>query len=167
MISLLIFDWGDTIMVDFAEEGPMHLWKEVAWIPGAEEALQRLVTHYPCVIATSASHSGTEEMILSLKRVGADIYFSRFFSSADLGSSKPDPSFFLAVAERTGKNPEQCAMIGNHYQKDIEGAKSAGMKTIFYNHSRIPGKFPSADRVISTMKELPEAIKMMEDSNGL
>jgi putative hydrolase of the HAD superfamily len=165
MISLLIFDWGDTIMVDFAGEGPMHLWRQVAWIPGAEEALRQLTPVWPCVIATSASHSGTEEMILSLKRVGAEKYFSRFFSSRELGYAKPDPRFFLAVAGKMEADTGRCVMIGNHYQNDIEGAKNAGMRTVFYNHRSLPGDFPMADRVITGMSMLPEALFNMENSD--
>jgi len=92
-IQALIFDWGDTIMQDFGYQGPMSRWPEVAWIPGAEASLKKLSKHYPCVIATSADHSGTEEMIAALKRVGADRYFRHFFASNDLGYKKPDPRF--------------------------------------------------------------------------
>jgi len=152
--TTLIFDWGDTIMCDFDLPGPMMNWEKVAWISGAEESLKVLCQKFTCIIATSAGQSGTPEMIAALKRVGADQYFHHFVSSKDLGYDKPDPRFFLAVAEKFGKKPGDCIMIGNLYEKDIVGAKKAGMRTIFFNEKMLEGSFPDADFIIFEMNEL-------------
>lgn len=161
MIKLLIFDWGGTVMVDYASPGPMYLWERVDWVGGARESLSSLVTLYTMVVATNAPHSGTEEMKKALDRVGAEKYFSAFFSSKELAYGKPDPRFFLTIAQRMKVQPGECVMIGNHYAKDIVGAKAAGMRTVFYNAKRQPDKFPEADMVITDMSALPEAVRMM------
>lgn len=153
-ISALIFDWGDTVMRDFDLPGPMSEWEKVAFIPGAEEALSILSKRFTCVIATSANHSGTGEMIAALKRVGADRYFHHFFSSAELGYKKPDPKFFTSITTRLGLPPESCVMVGNLYEKDITGAKTAGMQTILFDEKKQPRNFPDADVVIHQMTEL-------------
>jgi putative hydrolase of the HAD superfamily len=158
MTDLLIFDWGGTVMVDYALEGPMYLWEKVAWVDGAEEALKSLAAQHTLVIATNAPHSGTEEMIKALEMVNATPFFKRFFSSKELGHNKPDPRFFLAIAEEMKVPPARCVMIGNYYVKDISGAKGAGMKTIFYNEDNLPGPFKDADRVIIHMNQLIEAV---------
>lgn len=153
-IRVLIFDWGDTVMQDFKLPGPMSEWDNVAWIPGAEEALKILSANFTCVIATSANHSGTEEMIKALKRVGADQYFHHFYSSKQLGFQKPDPRFFKAIANQLTIEHERCMMIGNLYERDIVGAKKAGMHTILFDMQKLAVNFPDADIVIHQMDEL-------------
>lgn len=153
-VKVLIFDWGDTIMRDFNLPGPMSGWEKVAYIPEVEQALQALSEKYTLAIATSADHSGTEEMIAALKRVGADRYFDRFFASKDLGYKKPDPEFFAAITKKMGVSPEHCFMIGNLYEKDIVGAKAAGLRTILFDEQKQNRSFPDADEVIHHMSDL-------------
>ena len=100
---LLIFDWGGTVMMDYREEGPMYQWDRVDYVPGIKNALVELSGEYKCCIATNADYSGRDALIMALKRVGAEKYFSNFFTSKDLGYEKPDKRFFLSIAkERPG-----------------------------------------------------------------
>ncbi|MBG0781117.1 MAG: HAD family hydrolase [Bacteroidales bacterium] len=154
MIKTLIFDWGDTIMRDFDEPGPMSEWENVAWIPEAEECLKTLSKHYVCIIATSASHSDTVEMKKALARLGADQYFHQFYSQKELGYAKPDPRFFKAVMKKSGALANETVMIGNLYEKDIIGAKQAGLTTVFFNEHNLKGDFPDADHIINRMNQL-------------
>lgn len=153
-LKALIFDWGDTVMRDYALEGPMWKWKKVDWIDGAEEALKKLSKEYKCIIATSADHSDTEDMIKALGMVGADKYFDYFYSKREIGYKKPDLKFFAAVAGISGYDPDECVMIGNSYEKDILGAKAAGMTTVFFNEKKTKGTYPEADHVIHSMNQL-------------
>ena len=153
-VRTLIFDWGDTVMRDFNLPGPMSHWPRVKWIPGAENILKTVAEKYICIIATNAGHSNTEMMIDALKRVGAQKYFHHFYSSKDLGYEKPDPRFFLTIAKKAETKPSACVMIGNMYDKDISGAKAAGMQTVFFNENKTPGRFPHADAVIHSMNQL-------------
>lgn len=155
-VKALIFDWGDTVMRDYNLPGPMHQWSKYNWIPGAEDALKWLNSKYPCIIATSADHSNTEDMIAALKLVGADVYFNHFFSQLELGIKKPDPQFFIRTAKFAGYNPEECMMIGNLYEKDVIGAKDAGMATVFFNENKKEGNYPKADYIIYHMSQLTQ-----------
>ena len=157
-IDALIFDWGDTVMRDFGAPGPMAEWETVQYIPGADDALSTLSPRFTCIIATSADHSGTEEMIAALKRVKADRYFHHFFSSRDLGYKKPDPEFFRSIIRNVGLTPGRCVMIGNLYEKDILGAAKAGLQTILFDQHRHEGTYPEADEIINHMKELPKLL---------
>lgn len=154
MIKLLVFDWGDTIMRDFDLPGPMSDWPDVAWIEGAETALRTLSSKYTCAIATSADHSDVAEMKKALKRVGADRYFHLFYSQKELGYKKPDVQFFTSVLRLSGFAPSESAMIGNLYDKDIIGAKAAGMTTCWFNETDIHGNHPLADHIITRMEQL-------------
>lgn len=154
MIKALIFDWGDTVMRDYASNGPMYSWAKVDWIPGVKELLKKVSDKYVCIIATSAEHSDTNDMKKALKRIGADVYFQEFYSQKELGFKKPDPRFFEAVISKAGLSSNECVMIGNIYEKDIIGAKSTGLKTIFFNENNVSGDFPLADITLHQMNEI-------------
>lgn len=150
-IKAFVFDWGDTVMRDFFLPGPMSLWDKAEWVPGAETALDYLSHRYSCIIATGAAHSDVAEMKKALARVGADQYFSRFYSRFEIGYDKPDVRFFQTVLRLSGFQPEETVMVGNLYEKDIIGAKKAGMTTIWFNEAGLQGDFPLADFVITDL----------------
>jgi len=95
-------------------------------------------------------------MIAALKRIGADVYFDHFFSQIELGVKKPDPEFFIRTARLSGYDQKTCLMVGNLYDKDIVGAKEAGMVTVFFNELCLKGSFPNADYTIQHMSELTQ-----------
>lgn len=158
MIKALLFDWGNTVMVDFNLTGPMYAWPKVEWVPGAEGSLHQLSVKYPCYIATNAGMSDGEAVLKGLKRVGADKYFSGIFCSADIGFEKPDKRFFQEIICKLECLPEELVMIGDNYKKDIEGAKLCGIRTVFFDHSGTDGRYPMADSVIYSMNELTSTI---------
>ena len=159
MIKVLLFDWGNTVMIDFNLPGPMFEWEKVAWVPGAEESLQELSLMYPCYIATNAGQSKADAVLKGLKRVGADKYFSGIFASSDIGYEKPDLRFFKKIIRELKISPEEFVMIGDNYHKDIVGAGNCGMKTIYYDPHHKPGPYLMADLMIHDMKQLPSAIR--------
>ena len=158
MISALLFDWGNTVMVDFGLPGPMYTWDKVAWVPGAEKSLQLLSSRFPCCMATNAGASTTPEVLAALKRVGADVYFKHIFLAKEIGHLKPDHRFFRFISEKLSLPFSSLVMIGDHYEKDCIGAKDIGMMTIYYNARQIQGNFSRADAVINHMDELSNAI---------
>jgi putative hydrolase of the HAD superfamily len=160
MAKILLFDWGNTIMVDFKLPGPMFTWERVAWVKGAEDALKALAGH-TCCIATNAGESDSEDVKKGLARVGADTYFTFIFSSWELGFEKPDPRFFRFIIEKLSTDPANCIMIGDNYEKDIIAAKTAGMKTILFNPSDRREPFPHADSVIQGMDQLSVIIEKL------
>ena len=160
MGKFLIFDWGNTIMVDYKLPGPMFTWMKTDWVEGAEDALENL-SAYTCCIASNAGASDAEDMKKGLARVCAEGYFSYFICSKEIGFEKPDPRFFRSVVETIGTDPGNCIMIGDNYEKDIAGAKNAGMMTILFNPSDRTGPFPLADSVIHRMDELPATIEKL------
>lgn len=156
--TVLIFDWGDTIMRDLNLSGAMKDWPTVEWVPGAEEMLKQVSISFICCIATSANYSDTADMVSALQRVGAEKYFSHFLSSKDLGYSKPNPDFFSAIVKNLGLEPGNCVSIGNLYEKDIVPAKSAGLKTIWFNEHKAYGRWPMADHTIHNWKQLTDVL---------
>ena len=161
MRATLLFDWGNTIMVDFVLPGPMCSWDKVALVDGAENALQILSEKYDCHLATNAGASTTKEVRLALSRVDVDKFFSEIFLADEIGFDKPDIRFFNAIIDRLGLPPDSYIMIGDNYFKDCVGAKKAGMKTVFLNANRVTGSFPMADAVIRTFDELINLIEKL------
>ncbi len=161
-MKALIFDWGDTVMRDFPEyKSPMYTWEHVEYIPDVEQALKVLYNTYTMVIATNAGQSDTAAMIKALQRVAAEQYFHYFFSSKDLGVEKPDVRFFTNIASAIHLNPSECMMIGNLYEKDIIGAKDAGMKTILFDEKSSNKHFPKADITIHSMQLLVNVVGLL------
>jgi len=159
VIRAVIFDWGDTVMRDFAGyNGPMVAWPRVELIPGADQALATLSPRYVCCLASNAGISNAELMGQALDRVAVRQYFDHLWTSKELGAAKPDPGFFLGITSRLGLPPGECVMVGNDYTKDIAGAKAAGLRTVWLNPSGDAAPGTAADAVIAMMSDLPRAI---------
>jgi putative hydrolase of the HAD superfamily len=163
-ITHLIFDWGDTLMRDFPEKPePMAHWDVIVLFEGVEKTLQELTGKYILAVATNAGVSDTKLMREALNRGNIEQYFSWFFSSKDLGFSKPDIRFFTEICNQMNVNPSQCLFIGNDYKKDIEGAADAGMKTILFNHQHQTGALEKAHCIIENFCEIAKVVGGFED----
>ncbi len=162
MVKAIIFDWGNTLMRDFTQyQGPMAYWEKVEVIEGVESLLKSLNQKYILCVATNAGCSDTSLMIKALERGNIKQYFNFFFSSKDLGYTKPDPLFFKTIANNINIIPQECLMIGNDYKKDIEGALSVGMKTIHFNELNEPVLNTKADHTISKLKDVSVIIEKL------
>lgn len=160
MMRAVLFDWGDTVMVDYPQySGPMVTWPEVSAVPGADEALKALRGRYQLVLVTNAAESGQELVRQALERVGLAAYFDRIFTWHEIGVRKPDPEFFLRVLRAIDVSPEEAVMVGDSYDKDVAGARGAGLRAVWYNSGGLSALEPSShDAVISSMDELPASV---------
>jgi putative nucleotidyltransferase with HDIG domain len=162
--TALIFDWGDTIMRVFPDyEGPMVDWPQVAAVDGARSMLASLQEHYRLFIATNAGESSAQQVGAALQRVGLDVYFERVFTMHELGSRKPDPTFFAALTQQIDLPSEACMMIGDDLQADVLGALSAGWHAIWLNpgSTAFPGLLPLQDGDVTNLAELPAALSSL------
>jgi putative hydrolase of the HAD superfamily len=76
-------------------------------------------------VRLAASSDFPVERKLSL--LGLDDLFHCSLWSEESGYLKPHPEPFMALAECIGEAPENILYVGNSYEYDIVGAKSAGM----------------------------------------
>ena len=149
-------------MKDFSEySGPMVYWEKIEWVDEVVPALDVLSKHYKCYVASNAGDSTTELMIEAFERMNGTKYFENFFTSKDLGYEKPDKGFFEEIMLKLDAIPEECIMIGNDYNKDIVGAKNAGMKTIYLCETDFEADFIKADRIIYSMQRLISAVEAL------
>jgi putative hydrolase of the HAD superfamily len=61
--------------------------------------------------------------------------FDAMHYAADLGSAKPDPSFFAEIERRTGFAPEELLLIDDK-AANVEGARKAGWRGALWDGSR-------------------------------
>ena len=71
----------------------------------------------------------TKTQVGRLKKLGLDLYFKEIIG-ADY-HMKPSKEGFLSVCGLY--KPSECVMIGDNYDKDILGARNAGLNTIYYS----------------------------------
>jgi putative hydrolase of the HAD superfamily len=136
MTKTYLFDWGDTLMVDFPNaKGKMCDWNVVEIVNGAKEALDNISIHSQIYIATSADESTENDIKLAFERVGLAKYISGYFCKENLGITKGSPEFYLAIVKKLKLQPNQVVMVGDTIEKDIKPALQAGLDAIWFNHS--------------------------------
>lgn len=81
------------------------------------------------VLATSPIFpTGAVESRLSWIGLGySDFDFVTDYSNS--GYCKPNPKYYLDIAEKIGVDPQRCLMVGNNTEEDIVPAASVGMDT--------------------------------------
>jgi FMN phosphatase YigB (HAD superfamily) len=82
--------------------------------------------------------------------------FDYIFIAQEVGYSKPKPQIYAQAVEAVGVAAQECLMVGDNLEKDIEGAQRAGLQAAWMRrHPDGPTPTDShADYVIHTMAEL-------------
>ncbi len=151
----VVWDWGDTLMRDIpGQAGPMAEWPRVEAMPGALAALEALSVLPVQCVATNATDSDGIKVAEALERVGLRSRLTHFFTSLELGHSKPDPEFFVDVSRKLRIPPEALMAIGNDLQKDIVPAKAVGMRTVLVLPDSTPPSHESADLILPSLSDL-------------
>lgn len=95
----------------------------------AGRILSQLSSEYPMVIVSN--FYGNLECVL--KDFGLHHYFKKIIESAVVGVRKPDPAIYQLGVEAIGLLPDECAVIGDSYSKDMLPATTVGCKTVWLN----------------------------------
>ena len=132
MIKVYLFDWGDTLMVDFPDaSGKMCDWQNVEAVSGAKKTLAALSKHCKIYIATGAADSTELEIKLAFERVGLSQFISGYFCKANLGLSKGSTEFLQAILTKLSLPAKSVAMVGDNFEKDIKPATAVGMQVFW------------------------------------
>jgi 2-haloacid dehalogenase len=107
------------------------------------------------------SNSDNFEMKLCLERLGLN--FDAVFTSEDVRSYKPRVEIFQAALAHFDASPDEAVMIGDSLSADVEGARNAGLKSIWINRTgkEIPPGKPRPDFTLPDLKGLPEILAAM------
>ena len=88
--------------------------------------------------------------------------------SAQVGVSKPERRIFTLALEQLGRAPHTAAYVGDSFERDVVGAKTAGLHTIWLRGLE-PRPCPDPSLVnatITTLEELPTLLAMIAGPEG-
>ena len=110
------------------------------FLPGAQEAVQRLSQKYRLFLASNGTATVQHARLTS---AGLYPYFEKVFVSQEVGHNKPSREYFDACfSQIPGFDVEKALMVGDSLTSDIRGGSRAGMKTCWINPDHLP---PRAD----------------------
>ncbi|MEL0608890.1 HAD family hydrolase [Vibrio echinoideorum] len=136
LTEIVLFDWGNTLMIDFPDaQGKMCDWEVVEEVAGAGEVLAALSKQHKLYVATNAADSTEQDIIQAFERAGLSQYLSGYFCKASIGLSKYDSGFYPAIIAKLGVKPQDVTMVGDTLAKDIYPALEAGLQAIWLNSS--------------------------------
>ena len=127
----------------------------------AQKVLQSLERKYKMVLVSN--FYGNIHTIL--EDFGLLCHFERVVESSVVGVRKPDPAIFELGVEALGLTPDEVAVVGDSYTKDILPARSLGCHTVWlkgigWEEEAHDESLPSA--VIGSLEELPEVIEKIK-----
>lgn len=98
---------------------------EVEFFADVLPALERLRARYRLVAVTNGN--------ADLGRIGVGHLFHGVVTAVSAGAPKPDPVIFERAVEHAGTVPSRVVHVGDHPDHDVEGARRAGMRTVWVN----------------------------------
>lgn len=102
-------------------------------VTGAMEILQGLRPHGRIAVV---SNNVEAEQIAKVAVCGIDRHIDALVVSEAVGVTKPNPAIFDIALQRIGARADAAVMIGDSWTADIEGARAAGIRAIWYNPLR-------------------------------
>ena len=101
------------------------------FLPGAEEAVEKLSRKYRLYLASN----GTAK-VQKGRMTSANLYrfFEKCFVSEEMGHNKPSRTYFdLAFSQIPDFDPARAIMVGDSLTSDIRGGINAGIRTCWVN----------------------------------
>jgi putative hydrolase of the HAD superfamily len=82
--------------------------------------------------------------------------FDEIFIADEVGMVKPDVRLFALAAHRLGVAPAGCVMVGDRLERDVRGARDAGMFTVWMNvrEETVPPGGARPDVTVASIGEL-------------
>ncbi|MFO1492690.1 MAG: HAD family hydrolase [Kiritimatiellia bacterium] len=93
-----------------------------------------LLSNYPC----------GDSIRESLRNTGLAEHLEVVVVSGDIGWVKPHPEPFRVVREQLGVPAEDCVFVGDNWLADVQGAKRAGMKSVYITQHESYERFEPA-----------------------
>lgn len=99
--------------------------------PGALDLLRELKARGIRLALLTNGVSETHREKIALLQIAQ--YFDAIFLADEVGMVKPDPLLFAHACTKLQTSPSESAMVGDRYERDIAGALTAGLYTIWMN----------------------------------
>lgn len=105
------------------------------FLPGAQEAVERLSKSYRLFLASNGTASVQHSRLTS---AGLYPYFEKVFISQEIGHNKPSKEYFeRCFSLIPGFEAEKTIMVGDSLTSDILGGLRSGLKTCWVNPNHI------------------------------
>ena len=128
------------------------------FLPGAEEAVERLSKKYRLFLASNGT-----AFVQHSRMTSANLYrfFEKVFVSQAIGHNKPAKEYFDGCfAQIPDFDITKAVMVGDSLSSDIQGGINAGMKTVWVNPGHLEGKI-KADFEIESITQLEALLETM------
>jgi FMN phosphatase YigB (HAD superfamily) len=156
----ICWDLGDVIFSEDTEVKTADgVTLEVVLIPGIADLLRSLAARGIPMAIVSDTRPGACENVLGPHDLEA-CFVHRTISEV-LGVEKPHEAMFVTTSRALNIPLSRLAMVGNHYYRDVEGAKRVGMTTIWFRWNDrypYPDETPAADYIVANSSELAAAL---------
>ncbi|MGH7450884.1 MAG: HAD family hydrolase [bacterium] len=129
-----------------------HLW---SWPdPTAAEVFARLKNlGYRLGVISNSDGS----IASSMQKFGFAPFFDCMIDSHVVGVEKPDPRIFELALQQLGLPAERCVFVGDNYDRDVIGARRAGLVPILIDPFDVV-----AEQDVARIKELGELVKLLK-----
>lgn len=130
------------------------------FLPGAQEAVERLHEKYRLFLASNGTASVQHSRLTS---AGLYPYFEKVFISQEIGFNKPSREYFDACfAQIPDFDPEKAIMVGDSLTSDILGGIRAGIKTCWVNPGHLEARADiPADYEIEALSQLESLLQAL------
>lgn len=126
----------------------VRTWHRLPAWEDAAEGLDLLRRRYTVV---ALSNGGFALLVHLIK--AAHLGFDAILSAENARTYKPDPRVYLMTAELLEVAPDQVMMVAAH-RWDLDGARSAGLRTAFVERPAEKGPHGTADRAADTVSDV-------------
>lgn len=125
---------------------------DVDIFPEVVPALEALNERYVVIAVTNGN--------ASLETIGIDHLFSEVVTATMAGAAKPARQVFDMAVQIGGASAEQTLHVGDHPHYDVDGARSAGLRTAWVNRteSAWPEEFEKPEIEVTHVGELPRML---------
>lgn len=100
------------------------------------------------------------EQQAKLRHCGLDRHVDVLVVSEEAGVSKPDPAIFRIALDRAGVAPHEVVMVGDSWVNDVEGARAAGIRAIWFDRSGRPAQDPAVP-VLRSLEPVERALEVI------
>ena len=129
------------------------------FLPGAEEAVDRLSKKYRLFLASNGTASVQKGRMTS-----ANLYrfFEKVFVSQEIGHNKPSLEYFEGCFRQIpGFDREKAMIVGDSLSSDIKGGINAGIKTVWVNPDHKPWGEIRPDYQIEALHQLEALLETL------
>jgi putative hydrolase of the HAD superfamily len=162
--------WAEALREQGVEDLTLARELAIAWqgsrratqnlIPHARETVEHLKERFILGMLTNGAPDLQREKIAS---TGLAHHFAAIAVSGEIGIGKPQPGVFHWLLERLGVGAAEAVMVGNSLERDIAGARAAGMRSVFLDlEDPEPNSEALADAVIFDLAELPTVLSRLD-----